>query len=281
MSRSPPPSRAATSTWRISLAKSLPRALSAAPFLCLIVAHLEWPDIDCCDLLRGTAAWSRASSVQLGMERRDDDTCPGGRSTGTAVVLGEHLDAGADALDERRPDEHGVERAVVEAGDVEVGLERVDLAAVARCAARRCRWRRSSAGRAGRRARRRRAGSSRRTCRTPACRRPRRSASGSNRPDDVEQHRHRGRLAAGHHQRVDRVELGGRAHLDGVDAERRAARSAWARERALQGEHADARPAPGGLRAVARHGGYQPRSASADVELVDLEAGHRRRRGRG
>ena len=41
MSRSPPPWRAATSTWRISLAKSLPRALSAAPFLCLMVAHLE------------------------------------------------------------------------------------------------------------------------------------------------------------------------------------------------------------------------------------------------
>ena len=41
MSRSPPPWRAATSTWRISLAKSLPRAWSAAPFLCLIVAHLE------------------------------------------------------------------------------------------------------------------------------------------------------------------------------------------------------------------------------------------------
>ena len=33
--------RAATSIWRASFAKSLPRALSAAPFLCLIVAHLE------------------------------------------------------------------------------------------------------------------------------------------------------------------------------------------------------------------------------------------------
>src|SRR3954469_11060274 len=42
---SPPPSRAATSTWRISLANSLPRALSLAPFWCLIVAHLEWPDM--------------------------------------------------------------------------------------------------------------------------------------------------------------------------------------------------------------------------------------------
>src|SRR4029450_7495954 len=39
----PPPSRAATSTWRMSLAKSFPRLTSAAPFLCLIVAHLEWP----------------------------------------------------------------------------------------------------------------------------------------------------------------------------------------------------------------------------------------------
>src|SRR5688572_7638393 len=40
---SPPPWRAATSTWRSSLANSLPRAASAAPFLCLIVAHLECP----------------------------------------------------------------------------------------------------------------------------------------------------------------------------------------------------------------------------------------------
>ena len=45
MSGSPPPFLAATSTWRISLAKSLPRLASAAPFLCLIVAHLEWPDM--------------------------------------------------------------------------------------------------------------------------------------------------------------------------------------------------------------------------------------------
>ena len=44
-SRSPPPSRAATSTWRISLAKTLARFASVAAFLCLIVAHLEWPDI--------------------------------------------------------------------------------------------------------------------------------------------------------------------------------------------------------------------------------------------
>src|SRR4028118_788848 len=40
---SPPPVRAATSTFLISLAKSLPRLASIPAFLCLVVAHLEWP----------------------------------------------------------------------------------------------------------------------------------------------------------------------------------------------------------------------------------------------
>ena len=38
---SPPPVRAAISIWRIRTAKSLPRAASAAPFLCLIECHFE------------------------------------------------------------------------------------------------------------------------------------------------------------------------------------------------------------------------------------------------
>src|SRR6188768_1465456 len=42
---SPPPCFAATSMFLISLAKSLPRLASIAAFLCLVVAHLEWPDI--------------------------------------------------------------------------------------------------------------------------------------------------------------------------------------------------------------------------------------------
>src|SRR4029450_5177402 len=42
-SGSPPPSRAATSTWRMSLAKSFPPLTCAGPLLCLRVAHLEWP----------------------------------------------------------------------------------------------------------------------------------------------------------------------------------------------------------------------------------------------
>src|SRR5215469_13494917 len=40
---SAPPVLAATSTFLISLAKSLPRLASTAAFLCLVVAHLEWP----------------------------------------------------------------------------------------------------------------------------------------------------------------------------------------------------------------------------------------------
>src|SRR5258705_10916779 len=42
---SPPPVRAATSTFLISRAKSLPRRASTTAFLCLVVAHLEWPDM--------------------------------------------------------------------------------------------------------------------------------------------------------------------------------------------------------------------------------------------
>ena len=40
-----PPVRAATVISLISLVKILPRLASSAPFLCLIVCHLECPDI--------------------------------------------------------------------------------------------------------------------------------------------------------------------------------------------------------------------------------------------
>src|SRR3979490_94615 len=40
---SPPPTRAATSMFLISRAKFLPRRASITAFLCLVVAHLEWP----------------------------------------------------------------------------------------------------------------------------------------------------------------------------------------------------------------------------------------------
>src|SRR6187549_3279502 len=42
---SPPPVRAATSMFLISLANILPRLASTMAFLCLVVAHLEWPDM--------------------------------------------------------------------------------------------------------------------------------------------------------------------------------------------------------------------------------------------
>src|SRR5687768_12238548 len=42
---SPPPMRAATVISFVSLVKSFPRFASAAPFLCLMVLHLLWPDI--------------------------------------------------------------------------------------------------------------------------------------------------------------------------------------------------------------------------------------------
>src|SRR5690349_11531682 len=42
---SPPPVRAATSMFLMSLANILPRLASMTAFLCFVVAHLEWPDM--------------------------------------------------------------------------------------------------------------------------------------------------------------------------------------------------------------------------------------------
>src|SRR5687768_18619128 len=45
MSGSPPPPRAATVNSLMMRVKILPRLASSAPFLCLIDAHFEWPDM--------------------------------------------------------------------------------------------------------------------------------------------------------------------------------------------------------------------------------------------
>src|SRR3954471_10747129 len=45
LSASPPPFLAATVSSLMMRVKILPRLASAAPFLCLIVCHLEWPDM--------------------------------------------------------------------------------------------------------------------------------------------------------------------------------------------------------------------------------------------
>src|SRR5215471_855539 len=44
-SMSPPPLRAATVSSLMMRVKIFPRLASAAPFLCLMVCHLEWPDM--------------------------------------------------------------------------------------------------------------------------------------------------------------------------------------------------------------------------------------------
>src|SRR6202789_349727 len=51
-SGSPPPDLAAMVISLMRRVKILPRLASRAPFLCLIVAHFEWPDMDslCADL---------------------------------------------------------------------------------------------------------------------------------------------------------------------------------------------------------------------------------------
>src|SRR5262245_43847257 len=65
-----PPSRAATSTARSSLANSLLRLASAAPFLRLIVDHLECPDTSG---LPQQVAVKAGLADQLGVERRNDE----------------------------------------------------------------------------------------------------------------------------------------------------------------------------------------------------------------
>src|SRR5579863_9934617 len=70
---SPPPLRAATSTFLTSLAKSLPRRASITAFLCFVVAHLEWPLMNV-PVLSRFARIADESPVrrQLGMERRGE-----------------------------------------------------------------------------------------------------------------------------------------------------------------------------------------------------------------
>src|SRR5512138_1563898 len=50
---SPPPFRAATVNSLMMRVNALPRLASAAPFLCLIVCHLEWPDMRKLQQIRG------------------------------------------------------------------------------------------------------------------------------------------------------------------------------------------------------------------------------------
>src|SRR6266508_370497 len=138
---SEPPVRAATSTFLISRANSLPRLASMAAFLCFVVAHFEWPLMD---LLRTRNSADGPHHLdeepvdpqvvrQLRVECRGEHVALTYRDDPTvglpAVDPGQHLHRPADRLHPRGPDEHRVHRAVVDAGDREIGLERVDLTA--------------------------------------------------------------------------------------------------------------------------------------------------------
>src|SRR4051794_34998196 len=127
LSGSPPPSFAATMIARESFEKSLPRFLSAAPFLCLIDDHLLCPDIRQLPHLVEKELVDARVVGQLGMERGDENP-PLSREHRMTVDLGEHLDVRPGLLDPRRADEHRADRLVA-VPDVEVGFERVHLAA--------------------------------------------------------------------------------------------------------------------------------------------------------
>src|SRR4051795_9343058 len=121
---SPPPVRAATSMFLISLANILPRLASTTAFLCFVVAHLEWPDIA---LPPGTSGASGENSAgaadhldeepvhadipgDLGVERRREQVALPHRDDstrgGAGLDLREHLHLRRHVLDPRRADEH-------------------------------------------------------------------------------------------------------------------------------------------------------------------------------
>src|SRR3954466_11390200 len=89
---SPPPVRAATSMFLISLANILPRFASIAAFLCLVVAHLEWPLMA-----------PRPSS-------RDGPSYRGPPTAGRDGTVQEHL--GPDAIPSTRPPTTGITMTV-------------------------------------------------------------------------------------------------------------------------------------------------------------------------
>src|SRR5260370_30753241 len=66
---SPPPMRAVMLISRMIRVKTRPRFASVAPFLCLIVAHFECPDMTHPRLFHVTAAWP-GSSMEEFLRRR-------------------------------------------------------------------------------------------------------------------------------------------------------------------------------------------------------------------
>src|SRR6266567_2426952 len=92
-SGSPPPCLAAMVISVIRRVKILPRLASRAPFLCLIVAHFEWPDIEIPRVhglyLRRNRPWRRSMDCLRNSCRRTKIIAWGGRgeSPKRALVL--------------------------------------------------------------------------------------------------------------------------------------------------------------------------------------------------
>ena len=179
---SPPPVRAATSTFLISLANSLPRLASMTAFLCLVVAHLEWPDMMPHPPSSIPPATRRATISTKNRCTRRSPVSSGWKAVAsrlpcrTATILpaaasGRHPPLGwstptarsrtglgtrparhvvADPLDPRRPDEDRVERLAARSRRSPPAPRTSRPAGRTRCAARSCRCRRRCAGPAGR-----------------------------------------------------------------------------------------------------------------------------------
>src|SRR5436190_6256480 len=95
---SPPPERAAISIWRMRTAKSFPRLASAAPFLCLIECHFEWPDISSPSPTAQEELVHAHIACELGVKRSEQQGALAPEH-GRIVIGRQHLDAGPDALD--------------------------------------------------------------------------------------------------------------------------------------------------------------------------------------
>src|SRR5438034_7463469 len=135
-----PPVRAATSMARISLANSLPRRASVAAFWCLMVAHLEWPDMLAPFGFRARPGLpARQVADQLG-ELAVEALLPGelrveGRPEQVALAhgdhapvhLGQHLDPRGQLSDPGGADEQGRDGPAVHPLEVELRLERGHL----------------------------------------------------------------------------------------------------------------------------------------------------------
>ncbi len=244
--RSPPPVRAATSMVLIILANSLPRLASTTAFLCLVVAHLEWPLMSALSFTISTNnPCTRRSPVSSGW---NDVASTGPLRTATTLPA-----AGPPGGTRRAPrppspalsthgapDEHGVDLADARRGR---GRSRTSRpAGRRRCGARRCRARRACAGPAARRAP------------SPASRIIPAHEPYAGRPacsgllqrveqlEQLEQHGDRRGLATGQHDPVEAVEVLGTTYDAGLGRRRRSA-ARCSRTSPCRAEHPDARSA--------------------------------------